>query len=119
LAALDQEREGIDYGLAAASYARSVKLSAADTLPLAADVRGSRGAPADSLGAFETAADSAARRDRDDAISRVSIFLADHPGSSARGEMRFRLAGLPPSAARVDFPHPIAAWLQAPGASPA
>src|SRR5439155_22731341 len=34
------EREGIDYGLAASAYARSVKLSAGDPLPVAAHVRG-------------------------------------------------------------------------------
>src|SRR5262249_28172631 len=79
LASLAAEREGLDYGLAAASYARSVKLSAADTLPMTADVQGRPKNPADSLGTFETAADSTARRDRDDAISHVSIFLADHP----------------------------------------
>src|SRR6185503_16791518 len=53
LATLDQEREGLDYGLAAAAYARSVRLSAADTLPVAAEVRGRKGSSpgADSLGA--------------------------------------------------------------------
>jgi outer membrane protein assembly factor BamD (BamD/ComL family) len=116
LAALDQEREGLDYGLAAAAYARSVKLSAADTLPMAAEVRGSKASTppgADSLGAFETATDSVAGRDRDDAIARASIFLADHPASPARGEMRFRLADLLVSAARVDFRQRMAEWVRA------
>jgi len=117
LAALGQEREGLDYGLAAAAYARSVKLSAADTLPVAAAGGAPAPAPtapgADSLGGFETAADSTAQRDRDDAIARASIFLADHPQSPARGEMRFRLADLLVSAARADFRQRMAAWVRA------
>src|SRR5262249_53315536 len=114
LAALEQEREGLDYGLAASAYARSVRLSAADTLPVAAEARG-KDPPTgpDTLGATETSADSVARRDRDDAIARASIFLADHPQSPARGEMRFRLADLLVSAARVDFRARMAAWVRA------
>jgi outer membrane protein assembly factor BamD (BamD/ComL family) len=114
LAALDQEREGLDYGLAAASYARSVKLSAADTLPVAAAAAAATRTPAaDSVGAVDTAADSAARHDRDEAIARASIFLADHPQSAARGEMRFRLADLLVSQARADFRGRMAAWVAA------
>ena len=121
LAALDGEREGLDYGLAAAAYARSVRLSAADSLPVAdvaprpaAGAAGTlAGTGADSLGAFETAADSAARSDRDDAIARASIFLSDHPRSPARGEMRFRLADLLVSAARADFRLRMADWVRA------
>src|SRR6185503_10465385 len=115
LATLDQEREGLDYGLAAAAYARSVRLSAADTLPVAAEVHDDKSATpgADSLGGSETAADFMARRDRDDAIARASIFLADHPQSPARGEMRFRLADLLVSAARVDFRQRMAEWVRA------
>ena len=58
-------------------------------------------------------ADSTARRDRDDAIARASIFLVDHPQSGARGEMRFRLADLLVSAARADFRQRMAAWVGA------
>jgi len=112
LAALAEEREGIDYGLAAATYARSVKLSAADSLPVAATIADGRRARADTLALF-AAADSASRHDREEAISRVSIFLADHPGSAARGEMRFRLADLLITAARADFRDRMAAWLRA------
>ena len=112
LAALQEEREGLDYGLAAAAYARSVGLSSADTLPVAAAAAAA--APgADSTGTVETAADSTARRDRDDAIARASIFLVDHPQSGARGEMRFRLADLLVSAARADFRSRMAAWVAA------
>ena len=112
LAALDQEREGLDYGLAAAAYARSVQLSAADTLPVAASAGAAAPAPgADSLA--ETPADSTAKRNRDDAIARASIFLADHPQSPARGEMRFRLADLLVSAARADFRSRMTAWVSA------
>jgi TolA-binding protein len=110
LDALQNEREGIDYGLAAAAYARSVKLSAADTLPVAASVRAAEpGAPA----ALDASADSASRRNRDEAISRASIFLADHPDSPARGEMRFRLADLLITAARADFRDRMTAWVAA------
>ena len=104
------EREGIDYGLAASAYARSVKLSAADTLPVAADVHASEpNGPA----ASDVAADSASSRNRADAISRASIFLVDHPASLARGEMRFRLADLLISAARADFRDRMSVWLKA------
>ena len=114
LAALADEREGLDYGLAAAAYARSVRLSAADTLPAAANVRATKpGAAADSLGEAMTAADSLGARNRDDAIARASIFLADHPQSPARGEMRFRLADLLVTAARVDYRERMAAWVRA------
>src|SRR5262249_37092333 len=112
LAALAAEREGLDYGLAAATYARSVKLSAADSLPVSATVSDGRRARPDTLALF-AAADSASRHDRDEAISRVSIFLADHPDSPARGEMRFRLADLLITAARADFRERMTAWLRA------
>ena len=117
LAALEDEREALDYGLAAASWARAVRFSAADTLPLAA---ATATAPADPWAA---GADSTSRHDREVAISRVSVFLADHPGSPARGEMRFRLADLLVTQARTEFRDRMAGWVAArdqgrPGALP-
>ena len=109
IATLQTEREALDYGLAAASYARAVKLSAADTLTVAANV--TKGAAPDS--AFEAASDSASRRDREEAISRASIFLVDHPDSPARAEMRFRLADLLVTSARADFRDRMKVWLAA------
>lgn len=109
LVALQTEREGLDYGLAAAAYARAVKLSAADTMAVAANV--AEGAHADT--SFEVAADSVSRRDREEAVSRASIFLVDHPDSPARAEMRFRLADLLVSTARADFRNRMKEWLAA------
>jgi TolA-binding protein len=109
LRALDDEREALDYGLAAAAWARAVRLSAADTLPLAA-------APGEGVGAadpYAAGSDSASREDREVAISRVSVFLADHPDSPARGEMRFRLADLLVTQARTDFRERMAGWVAA------
>ncbi len=114
LRALDGEREGLDYGLAAAAYARSVRLAAADSLPAAAVVGGApEGGPMGGNDPFEAASDSVSRAERDEAISRASIFLADHPDSPARGEMRFRLADLLVTHARTDFRDRMAAWLRA------
>lgn len=109
IATLQTEREALDYGLAAAAYARAVRLSAADTAAVAASV--TKGAPVDT--AFEAAADSASRRDREEAIARASIFLVDHPQSEARAEMRFRLADLLVTAARTDFRDRMKTWLAA------
>lgn len=110
IAALDEEREGLDYGLAAASYARAVQLSAADTVLAAARVSRTATATPDSL---EAAADSASAARRSEAIARSSIFLADHPGSPARAEVRFRLADLLVTDARAGFRTRMAAWLAA------
>jgi outer membrane protein assembly factor BamD (BamD/ComL family) len=109
LRALEDEREALDYGLAAASWARAVRLSAADTLPLAAVV-GQGGQPADP---YAAGSDSLSRHDRELAIARISVFLADHPGSAARGEMRFRLADLLVTQARTDFRARMEGWLAA------
>ena len=110
LAALDAEREGLDYGLAAASYARAVQLSAADTMLTAARVKRAGETTSDSL---EAVADSTSAQRRSEAIARASIFLADHPDSPARGEMRFRLADLLVTDARAGFHTRMAAWLAA------
>lgn len=110
IATLDQEREGLDYGLAAASYARAVQLSAADTALTAARVVRAGESTTDSL---EAAADSASAARRSEAIARSSIFLADHPDSPARGEVRFRLADLLVTDARAGFRTRMAAWLAA------
>jgi len=109
LAALEREREGLDYGLAASAWARAVRLSAADTLPVAA--RAIRGRDADDP--YAQAGDSAASRDREEAIARTSVFLADHPDSPARGEMRFRLADLLVTQAQADFRLRMNGWLAA------
>jgi tetratricopeptide (TPR) repeat protein len=109
LAALGSEREAIDYGLAASAWARAVRLSAADSLPVAARASGAR-APEDPYAAEQ---DSASMHGREEAISRVSVFLADHPGSPARGEMRFRLADLLVTQARAEFRGRMTAWLAA------
>jgi outer membrane protein assembly factor BamD (BamD/ComL family) len=110
LTTLQAEREGLDYGLAASSYARSVRLSAADTLPVAAVVRGAQGADDE---ARQAASDSLSRVYRADAIARASIFLVDHPDSPARGEMRFRLADVLVTEARTGFRDRMAGWLRA------
>ena len=107
LAALEREREALDYGLAASAWARAVRLSAADTLPVPVRAGGAQ----DPESLIATAADSASGRDRDEAIARVSVFLADHPDSPARGEMRFRLADLLVTQARADFRTRMAAWM--------
>jgi len=81
-AAIEPEREAIAYGLAASSYAAAVGLVLA---------------PADSsaLAASAPVPDSAAAIGmRRTAIGRLQQFLADHPQSPARAEVRFRLADL-------------------------
>ncbi|MFI5370825.1 MAG: tol-pal system YbgF family protein, partial [Candidatus Eisenbacteria bacterium] len=88
LAGLEDEREAIDYGLAASSYALAVKLertpdSTSATAPAATNVD-----PGDAPDDPETS------RWRATAIARMQDFLARHPRSAARGETRFRLADL-------------------------
>ena len=93
LAALDGEREAIDYGLAASAYGMSVRLGARDS---AADRMVAAGASAASPPdrAADTTADAEAARWRATAIPLLAAFLARHPRSPARAEMRFRLADL-------------------------
>jgi TolA-binding protein len=75
LAGLEAEHEGIDYGLATASYAASARYAAGDSF----------------------ATDSIATAWRMRAVAQTEGFLERHPASSARGEMRFRLADLLPA----------------------
>ncbi len=92
LAALGDEREGIDYGLATAAYGLSVRLSHADSSGAAPAGAPVAAAPAD---AGDPVLDSpAATAWRGQAIERMRGFLSQHPRSAARGEMRFRLADL-------------------------
>jgi TolA-binding protein len=120
IAALDSEREAIDYGLAAALYARSVHLSratpaepdTADTsdVALATPVRhdsASAGAGAEELDDAETIGG------RREAIAALQTFLGRHPASTNRGEMRFRLADLLLLDARQSFRERMAAYLKA------
>ena len=99
LAALDDEREGIDYGLAAAAYGLSVHLSQADTvLNAPAVVQAGASAHGDSTVAAPATADesedSTSVAMRSVAIVRLRAFLEQHPQSASRAEMRFRLADL-------------------------
>ena len=105
--ALEREREGLDYLHAAALYALAVQLDAADTALTAA-----RALP----GAASPAVDDAETGDparRAEALPVLRAFLARHPGSPARGEMRFRLADLELLEARREFRARMAAFLRA------
>lgn len=105
LARMDVEREGIDYGLAAASYGLSVGLGReADSLV----------AGADSLAPFSGAEmdDPRAIAWRGTAIASLDAFLDRHPESFARGEMRFRLADLLLIEARHEFQEQMAAYVE-------
>jgi len=89
LDALAGEREGLDYGLAASAYAASVGLGAEDSNRTASSTP------------MVESGDAIALRRR--AIERMRAFVADHPHSEARGEMRFRLADLTLVQVRADF----------------
>lgn len=113
LARLGAEREGVDYALAVAAYGQGVRLAPAGADSAAAPRRAA--APADSsamLGAGEDD-DPTVVMARDEAIVRHSRFLARHPRSFARGEMRFRLADLLLVDARHRFREDMAAYMQA------
>ncbi|HTM57173.1 MAG TPA: tetratricopeptide repeat protein [Candidatus Udaeobacter sp.] len=122
LAALAGEREGIDYGLAVSAYGASVHLVPGDTLmalhvanPQAPD-DSSRSEPADSVRSAAQGADASdpeTARWRQEAIDRLGSFLARHPRSFARGEMRFRLADLLIVDGRQKFEERMAAYLKA------
>jgi TolA-binding protein len=109
LAALDPEREAIDYGLAVAAYGLSVRLE-----PGGAQDSTSAGARtvAAKVGADSTGSSPAPDQELDDpeiaawrgrAIAAMQTFLSRHPSSPARGEMRFRLADLQLVEARQVF----------------
>jgi tetratricopeptide (TPR) repeat protein len=117
LATLDDEREGIDYGLAAAAYGLSVHLSQADTaLNAPAIVQSDGGAHADSTLAGPATADesedSTSVATRAEAIARLRTFLEQHPQSASRAEMRFRLADLELIEARRQFREQMAAYMK-------
>lgn len=108
--ALEREREGLDYLHAAALYALAVQLDAADTALTAARVMPGAVAPAVPM------ADDAETGDpvrRAEALPVLRAFLARHPASPARGEMRFRLADLELLEARREFRARMAAFLRA------
>ena len=88
LAGLEDEREAIDYGLAASSYALAVRLARAT------DSTAVEQAAATNQDPGETADDPQSAAWRATAITRMQDFLARHPRSDARGEMRFQLADL-------------------------
>jgi tetratricopeptide (TPR) repeat protein len=114
VAALDDEREGIDYGLAAAAYGMSVHLSQADsTLNTPAVVQSQDGARADSASATaDESEDSSSVAQRAEAIARLTRFLERHPNSPSRAEMRFRLADLDLIEARRVFREQMAAYMK-------
>jgi len=78
---LDARREGIDYGLCAASYglALSGPIDPETLLP---------------------------------AVARMEAFLGEHPSSTARADVRFRLADLLLVRARDDFQRSMASFLE-------
>ncbi|HTK31960.1 MAG TPA: tetratricopeptide repeat protein [Candidatus Saccharimonadaceae bacterium] len=94
-AALDAEREGLDYGLAASAYALAV-------LDTTADSAGTDAADRPDVAAW-----------RHEAIARAQAFLDRHPQSATRGEMRFRLADLRLVEARARFRTDMAEYLAA------
>jgi tetratricopeptide (TPR) repeat protein len=73
LAALENEREAIDYGLTASVYEMNINTLRAGGQNLA---------------------DSLSQGQRDEARARLEHFLEAYPNSPARGETRFRLADL-------------------------
>ena len=108
--AMRSEREGLDYGLAAASYGASVGLdrSHADATNAAPTARDA--ATVDALdAALET---PEAIRWRETGILRMSAFLESHLRSPARAEMRFRLADLRMIEARQRFRESMATYLK-------
>ena len=117
LQTLDDEREGIDYGMAAAAYGLSVHLSQADTaLNAPAVVQAAGAALGDSAsvasGEADDAEDSTSVALRARAIERLRVFLERHPTSASRAEMRFRLADLELIEARRVFREQMAAYMK-------
>ncbi len=93
LAQLDREQELLDYQLAEAALERAETLTAAVTTGVGAAA--------------------------DEARARCERFLAAHPQSAARGELRFQLAELQLHEARTAFAARMAAFLGAAGAADA
>ncbi len=111
IAALADEREAIDYGLASAAYGLGVNLAAT---PASAPAMLARGVDDTTTAMTGTKADDPfLNRWRAGAIARTRAFLGKHPRSFARGEMRFRLADLLLVEARHDFNRRMAEYLRA------
>jgi len=116
LAAMETEREGIDYGLAVSAYALGVHLGeGADTAGAARVMPRAGNAAAE---AAEVPENPEAQHWRVLGIDRLRAFLTAHPKSPARGEMRFRLADLLLVEARRDFRERMARYLDDHGAGP-
>lgn len=111
LAAMETEREAIDYGRATAAWRQSVAFGEAEGIPAAAG-RDSAGVVEDDAFASPEAA-----RWRAEAIAAVRAFLARHPGSFARGEMRFRLSDLLLIEARQAFRAAMDRYMRDPAAA--
>ena len=114
LANLEGEREGIDYGLAASTYGLGVRLGApgaGDSLLAERGVSRAAGGGSDSA-AVDALDEPAAVRWRAQAVTLHRAFLAQHPDSPARGEMRFRLADLLLVEARREFREQMAAYVR-------
>jgi tetratricopeptide (TPR) repeat protein len=107
LAALDEEREAIDYGLAASAYGLSVRLSRRDSTAGPDSSAIAAHAPEDDLD------DPQAVAWRARALEALQGFLERHPRSFARGEMRFRLADLLFVDARHAFRERMAIYMRA------
>jgi len=104
LAAMEPEREAIDYGLAASAWAIAARLDHATA-----------GATADSAAAESPEA----VRWRDEAVVRLQAFLANHPDAEGRADARYRLADLLEQRARVAFRSRMEQYLKSPaGAVP-
>lgn len=104
LAAMEDEREAIAYGIAASAWA------------VAASLDGATRAAGDSAAANETAE---AARWRDEAVARLEHYLAAHPAAEGRADARYRLADLLEQRARVAFRARMERYLEAPsGAVP-
>ncbi|HTR97637.1 MAG TPA: tetratricopeptide repeat protein [Candidatus Acidoferrales bacterium] len=110
LAGLEREREGIDYGLAASAWALAVKPGAADSSAGATAV--AQGAGAYAPHADDASEDPEVTRLRSGAMPLLEAFLAQHPHSPARAEMRFRLADLELAAAHQQFRERMADYLR-------
>ena len=104
LAAIETEREAIDYGLAASAWAVAANLDHAT----------------DAGTADSAAAESPeAVRWRDEAVTRLQAYLAKHPAAEGRADARYRLADLLEQRARVAFRARMERYLQSPsGAVP-
>ena len=105
LAAIQPEREAIDYGLAASAWAVAASLDHANDAT-AADSSETRESPE-------------AAQWRDEGITRLQAYLANHPEGEGRADARYRLADLLEQRARVAFRGRMEEYMRAPsGAVP-